>query len=282
MGQPPQGASETTDSMMKGYIDNLDQFINATTRNIIPSEQAQVDAARVINPQQQQNSLDIARQFLPQFTDVGLQQQNQENMGRAKNDTALLEGPGKDLVRANLEAQKIADPEFYSTRAGAGKSMDMLFNSLDDPNGELNGSERAEIERSLARDNFGRGIEAPTSTSAVSNAMNFGAAGDARKRSKQDAINKAVASASQVMPAMKSGVDVLQLTTGRPSQVNQGVGRFGENQQVGGMATNLGSQLMNQVGQNSRQTADINSKKRTAFDTVMGVMDSAGSLASAI
>jgi len=112
--------------------------------------------------------------------------------------------------------------------------------------------------------------------------MNFGAAGVARKRSKQDAINKAVASASQVMPAMKSGVDVLQLTTGRPSQVNQGVGRFGENQQVGGMATNLGSQLMNQVGQNSRQTADINSKKRTAFDSVLGVMDSAGSLASAI
>jgi len=282
MGQSPQAPQETTDSMMKGYIDNLDQFINATTRNIIPSEQAQLDARKVINPQQQQLDLDIAKQFLPQFTDLGLQQQRQENMGKAENDTALLQGPGKDLVRANLEAQKIADPEYYATRAGTGKSMDMLFNSLDDPNSELDGSERAEIDRSLARDNFGRGIEAPTATSAVSNAMNFGAAGAARKRSKQEAINKAVASASQAMPAMKSGVDVLQLTTGRPSQVNQGLGRFGDNQQVGGMATSLGSQLMNQVGDNARQTADINSKKRTAFDTVMGVMDQASSMAKAI
>lgn len=282
MGQDAQPQQETTDSMMKGYVDNLDNFINATTRNILPSEQAILDAKRVINPQQQQLDYDIASRFLPQYTQLGLEQQGQENMGRAANDTALLEGPGKNLVRAYTDAQRLADPEYYKSREGTGRSLDMLFNSLDDPNSELDGSERAEIDRSLARDNAGRGIEAPTATSTVQNAMNFGAAGAARKRSKQDAIDKAVQVAGQAMPSLKSGVDVLQLTTNRPSQVNQGLARFGENKEVGGTAMGLGQSLMNQVGQNARQTADINSKKRTAFDSVMGVMDQASSLASAI
>lgn len=267
---------------MKGYIDNLDQFINATTRNILPSEQATLDAKRIINPQQQQLDYDIARQFLPKFTQLGLEQQGQENMGRAENDTALLNGPGKDLVRANLEAQKIADPEFFANRARTGDKLGLLLDTLDDPNSGLDGSERAEIERSLARDNQAKGLETPTNISAVSNAMNFGSAGAARKRAKQDSINKAMQSAAQTLPQLKSGVDVLQLTTNRPSQVNQGVNRFGENQQVGQTALGLGSQLMNQVGQNSRQTADINSKKRTAFDSVMQTMNSTGSLLSSI
>lgn len=282
MGQPAQPAQETTDAMLKGYIDNLDSFTGATTRNILPSEQAILDAKRVINPQQQQFDLEQAQRFLPQFTELGLQQQGQENMGRAANDTALLEGPGKNLVRAYTDAQRLADPEYYKAREGTGRSMDMLFNSLDDPNSELDGSERAEIDRSLARDNAGRGIEAPTATSTVQNAMNFGAAGAARKRSKQDAIDKAVQVAGQAMPSLKSGVDVLQLTTNRPSQVNQGLARFGENKDVGGTAMGLGQSLMNQVGQNARQTADINSKKRTAFDSVLGVMDSASNLAGSI
>jgi len=282
MGQSPQGQQETTDSMMRGYVDNLDSFINATTRNILPSEQATLDAKKIINPQQQQLDYDIARQFLPQFTELGLQQQNQENMGRAVNDTALLNGPGKDLVRANLEAQKIADPEFFANRERTGDKLGMLLDTLDDPDSGLDGSERAEIERSLARDNQAKGLETPTNISAVSNAMNFGSAGAARKRSKQDAINKAMQSASQTLPQLRSGVDVLQLTTNRPSQVNQGVNRFGENQQVGQTALGLGSQLMGQVGLNARQTADINSKKRTAFDSVMQTMNSTGSLLSSI
>jgi len=282
MGQPLQPSGETTDAMMKSYVDNLDAYTQATNRNIIPTEQSLLDARRVINPQQQQLDLDISKQFLPQFTQLGLDQQRQQAMGQAQNDADILSGPGQDLVRANLEAQKLADPEFYKTRTGASDQLARLFGSLDDPNGGLGPTERAEIERSLARDNYSRGNETPTSTSAVESAMKFGQAGAARKASKQQAVNAAVQTAGQIMPGLKSGVDVLQLTTGRPSQANTGLMRFGDNQQVGGATMNMGSQLMSQVGDNSRQTADINSKKRTAFDSVMGVMDQASSMASAI
>lgn len=282
MGQSAVPAGESTDAMLKGYIDNLDKLTQATTRNIPASEQALLDADRQFQPQRQELSYDIASRFLPMFTKLGTDVAGQEAMQRAGNDVSLLKGPGRELVAANLEAQKLADPEFYKQRGRTSDSLDMLYDSLDDPNEGLSGSERAEIERSTARTNQQRGIEAPTATSAVSAAMNFGQAGAARKAAKQQAINAAVQTAGQTMPALRSGVDVLQLTTGRPSQANTGVQRFGENQQTGGFSQNMGSQLLSQVGQNTRQNADINSKRRTAFDSVMGVMDQASSLAKAI
>ena len=282
MGQPAQPAQETTDNMMQGYIKNLDGLTQATTRNIQPTEQALLDAKKAIGPQQAQYDLEHMQRFLPQFTKLGLEQQSQQNMGQAANDAALLRGPGQDLVSANLEAQKLADPEYYATRAAASDQLARLMGTLDDPNGGLSATERAEIERSTARTNSQRGIESPTGTSAVESAMNFGSAGANRKNQKQQAINAAVQTAGQVMPALRSGVDVLQLTTGRPSQQNVGVMGMPNSGDVGKTSMNLGTQLMNQVGENSRQTADINSRKRTAFDTVNSVMQNASQMTSAI
>jgi len=267
---------------MQGYIKNLDGLTQATTRNIQPTEQALLDAKRAIGPQQAQYDLEHMQRFLPQFTKLGLEQQSQQNMGQAANDAALLRGPGQDLVSANLEAQKLADPEYYATRAAASDQLARLMGTLDDPNGGLSATERAEIERSTARTNSQRGIESPTGTSAVESAMNFGSAGANRKNQKQQAINAAVQTAGQVMPALRSGVDVLQLTTGRPSQQNVGVMGMPNSGDVGKTSMNLGTQLMNQVGENSRQTSDINSKKRSAFDSVMSVMSQASDLAGAI
>lgn len=282
MGQKPQGAQESTDAMMQGYIKNLDDFVGATTRNMLPTEQAMLDVRRAINPAQQQIDYDIASKYLPMFSDLGVAQQGREAMGRAANDVELLRGPGRALVQENLAAQKLADPEYFNTRARTGQGVDLLFDSLDDPNEGLSGTERAEIERSTARTNAQRGIEAPTATSAVSAAMNFGNAGAARKSQKQQAIAQAMQAASMAMPALRSGVDVLQLTTGRPSMPNQGLARFGENQAVGQTSMGLGSQLMGEVGNNTRQTADINSKKRNAFDSVMQTMNSTSGLLGSI
>ena len=282
MGQDAVGSQESTDAMMQGYVKNIDDFLNATTRNVTPTEQALIDSRRIINPQQQQLDLDIARQFLPQFSELGVQQQGAEQMGRARNDVALLEGPGRDLVRANLEAQKLADPEYFRSRGSSADALEMLMDSLDDPNEGLSGSERAEIDRSIARTNSQRGLEAPTATSAVESAMNFGSAGAQRKSAKQDQIAKAMGATSAVMPSLRSGVDVLQLTTGRPSVANTGLQRFGENQGVGNMATSMGGQLMGEIGQNTRQNQQINANRRTAFDSVMQTMNSTANLAGSI
>ncbi len=282
MGATLQPGQETMDSQMKAYIDNLDAYTGATTRNMLPTEQAMLDTRMAIGPQQREYELSQAEKYLPRFTQVGLDQQQQQNMGQARNDTALLNGPGRDLVSANLAAQKLADPEYYASRALAAEQLQRLNGSLDDPNGGLSPTERAEIERSTARTNAQRGLEAPTGTSAVESAMNFGNAGAARKLQKQQAINSAVQTAGQIMPSMRSGVDVLQLTTGRPSQQNQGLGQMGANREVGQASMNMGNQLFQQAGENSRQTADINSKKRSAMDTALEIGSQVSSMASGI
>jgi len=280
MAQPKQPGQETTNDMMKGYIDNLDALTQKTTGNVLPTEQALLDARKVIDPQQHQLELELAQKYLPQFTKLGLEQQEQEAMGRAGADTRLLQGPGKELVAANLEAQKIADPEFYRTRAAAEGQIQRLMASLQDPDSGLSPTERAEIERSQARTNQQRGNETPTGTSAVEAAMEFGKAGQDRRSSKQQAINAAIQTATQAMPTMKSGVDVLQLTTGRPSSPNMGLMKMGDPREVGATSMGLGQQLMSQVGDNQRQTSQINSQKRTAFDTVMKSMDTASKMSS--
>lgn len=282
MGEPKQGSQETTDQMMQGYLKNLDALTQKTVANIQPTEQGLMDARRAIEPQQNEFEAGLAEQYLPRFTQIGLDQQRQQQMGQAATDRDVLNGPGRELVQANLAAQKIADPEYYKSREGTGAQLSRLFGSLSDPNEGLDATERAEIDRSLARTNQQRGIEAPTATSAVDSAMNFGAAGAARKANKQQAINAAVQTAGSVMPSLRSGVDVLQLTTGRPSMQNVGVGMQPASGNVGQTSMNLGSQLFSQAGNNARQTSDINSKKRTAFDTVMKTMDSTGGLISSI
>ena len=280
MGQPAQAPGETTDQMMSSYLKHFDEYLNKNTSAVLPTEKAMLEARQQIDPAQKELELSLAQKYLPQFTDVGLAQQRQQQMGQAGIDRDVLAGPGKDLVKANLEAQKLADPEFYHQREGTSAAMDKLYGSLDDPNEGLSPAERMEVERSLARTNQQRGIESPTATSAVDAAMNFGQAGATRKAGKQQAINAAVQTAGNVMPSLRSGVDVLQLTTGRPSVANQGLGQMGQNREVGDTSMNLGNQLFSQIGTNARQDADINSKKRTAFQSVMDIGNTMGNMAS--
>lgn len=152
--------------------------------------------------------------------------------------------------------------------------------SLQDPDSGLSPTEREEINRNLARSNVQRGNETPTATSAVEAAMRFGKEGEARRASKQQAINAAIQTATQAMPTMKSGVDVLQLTTGRPSMQNMGLAKFGDPREVGSTSMGLGQQLMSQIGDNQRQTAQINSQKKSALDNVLRTMDTASKMAS--
>jgi hypothetical protein len=55
---------------------------------------------------------------------------------------------------------------------------------------------------------------------------------------------------------------------------------MGQNREVGETTMNLGNQLFNQVGDNARQTAQINSQKRTPFQSVMDIGNTMGNMAS--
>lgn len=252
----------------------MPDLVRVTGQNMLPMEQAMLDTQRAIAPGQQQLSLDLAQQFMPQFTELGLQQGRQQAMGQAANDAALMAGPGRELAANTLAIQQVLDPEFYRSRAQAGDALSRLFGSLSDPNTGLSGAEREEVTRSMARDNAARGNVDPTQLSTVEAAMSMGSAGAARKSQKQQSIANAVGAAAGSMPAMRTGIDALQLTTGRPSQPNFGLSQFGGVQSVGNNTMQLGGQLMQQAGSFAGNQQNNLAAKKDIFDKTSQIMGS--------
>lgn len=275
-GDPPAPSTqESMDSILKAYTANLPQLMKVTGQNILPYEQSVVDANKALAPQQNQLSYDMLSQYGPQFTELGNKLNGIAGMGQAQNDLAVLQGPGKELAAAQLAAQKLADPEFYKTRELGLGAMEKLFGALPDPNGGLSGAEREEVTRSLARDNSARGNENPSASTTVENAMRFGAAGEARKKANEDRIANAVGAATQFMPASKSGIDVLNTTTGRPTISNPGQTQFmGVGKDTGAATQNLGGQLFGATSTANQQSNQINANRRDSLDRFSQVMGS--------
>ena len=273
-GAPAPGTQESMAEVMKAYREN-----------IIPMIQQQVTAARQyepemqklreeISPREQQLNADLYRQFGPQFARTGSDIARQNAQAQAETDLGIVSGTGRELVREAMRTQKEADPEAYRARELALANLEQLQGSLTDPNAGLSGAERAEIDRSLARENFARGTGAtPTATSTVSNAMAFGQAGEARKAQRQSAIANAAQLAAGAVQPLSSRIDTFQLTTGRPS-VNQGEARTGGAREVGQESNAMGMNLFGNASQMRQQENQINAQRKSALDQFSQVMGS--------
>ena len=276
MGDGPtfQNSQETTADMMRAFVDNLPTLLQTVAANTGTVERAQQALSRELAPQQAALQADIADQFMPRFTQIGLDQARQQSLGTARADAEMLAGPGRDVVTNLTAAQRLADPEYFRQRELALGGLEKMFGSLSDPNQGLSETERAEIQRTLARENAGRGNIGPTSIGAVEAAMNFGGAAEARKTAKQGAIAQAVQTAAGAAPSMRSGVDAFQVTTGKPSS-NAGLTRFGQTDvNQGGATQNFGQSFLQQTGQFAGQNQMNQANRKDMFDKFSQVMGS--------
>ena len=273
-GSPAATTQESMAEVMKAYREN-----------IIPMIQQQVQAARQYEPEMQKLREEISpkeqalnkrlyEEFGPEFARIGSQIARQNAQAQAETDLGIVSGTGRDLVREAMKTQKEADPEAYRARELALANLEQLQGSLTDPNAGLSGAERAEIDRSMARENFARGTGAtPTATSTVSNAMAFGQAGEARKAQRQSAIANAAQLAAGAVQPLSSRIDTFQLTTGRPS-VNQGEARTGGAREVGQESNAMGMNLFGNSSQMRQQENQINASRKSALDQFSQVMGS--------
>ena len=273
-GSPAPGTQESMAEVMKAYREN-----------IIPMIQQQVTAARQYEPEMQKLREEISpkeqalnkrlyEEFGPEFARIGSQIARQNAQAQAETDLGIVSGTGRELVREAMRTQKEADPEAYRARELALANLEQLQGSLTDPNAGLSGAERAEIDRSLARQDFARGTGAtPTATSTVSNAMAFGQAGEARKAQRQSAIANAAQLAAGAVQPLSSRIDTFQLTTGRPS-INQGEARTGGAREVGQESNAMGMNLFGNASQMRQQENQINAQRKSALDQFSQVMGS--------
>lgn len=272
-GDPPAPTTqESMDQILRAYTANMPAMIDAQAEAARRYEPEMMNLREQISPRQNQLDLELLQRFGPQFARVNQSIAGQNAMDQARNDLAVVTGPGRELVREAMVTQREADPEAYRARELAVEQLGRLNSSLVDPDAGLSGSERTEIDRSLARDNFSRGVGAnPTATSTVANAMSFGQAGEARRNSRQNAIAEAAKISSGAVQPLSSRVDTFQLTTGRPAfQGPQGSG----SREVGADTNQLGTNLLNNTTNVRQQENTINANRRDALDRVSQVMGS--------
>lgn len=268
--QAPQPVGESTAAMLQAYIQNMPGLVKATGEQITPYGQYQLASQRELAPQYAQLQSDLYNTYGTELNRIGADILQQNALAQAQSDLAVSQGPGKELAQQQLELARITDPEFYAAREKAGTQVGNLLDSINLSG--LSGSERAEMERALAREQSSRGLaQAPSNIATLEAANQFGSALQQKRSALGDALNVA----SQFMTGARSGVDSFQVATGRQSMPNPGNAQFqGVNQNAGQDVMSMGQGFMSEIGQNQRTAMDINSQRRDSLDRVTGVLGS--------
>ena len=264
---PAPSSGESLAESMRGYTQQLPAMIQAQIAAAGQYEPAMLALRQAISPQQNALDLQLYQQYGPEFARVAQQIAAQNAQSQATSDLALQRGTGRELVQAAMEAQRAADPEAYRARELGVEQLNRLNAGLTNPDAGLSESERMEIDRSLARDNYARGVGAsPTANSTVANALAFGQAGEARRNQRLGAIANAAQISTQAVQPLSSRVDAFQLTTGRPSVTGQ---QQSGTREVGQDTNQMGQNLFDTSAQFRLQQNQINSQRRDSLDRTL-------------
>jgi len=224
---PTPSVQETTEKALRAYRDNYPAYA-AMLRQEAGKELARQQELYPEQLKLAQQQLGAAKAFVPQYGQLASDEAYREAMSEAGKQVDVLRGPGGQLIDEAFAKSRQVDPEFYGRRAQTGAMLGDLLRSFAAPGtvsadnpfgtftGELSGSERAEIERSLAQNRARSGsMGGPMAMSdVVANAMMFGQG----VQNRRDALGRALGQATSFLPAARSGFDPFQVAMGRPSQ----------------------------------------------------------------
>ena len=224
---PTPSVKDTTAEALAAYRDNYPAYA-AMLRQEAGKELARQQELYPEQLKLAQQQLGAAKAFVPQYGQLASDEAYREAMSEAGKQVDVLRGPGGQLIDEAFAKSRQVDPEFYGRRAQTGAMLGDLLRSFAAPGtvsadnpfgtftGELSGSERAEIERSLAQNRARSGsMGGPMAMSdVVANAMMFGQG----VQNRRDALGRALGQATSFLPAARSGFDPFQVAMGRPSQ----------------------------------------------------------------
>ncbi len=254
------------------------QIMSEVNANVGPQAQAQLDAARATSGPMSQLMTDLYRQYGPQLaqigSDIGLQTQRNQ---AGNNATVANSAEGQAALKANIDADRAANPQFYATRELESQRLADLMNSVD-LTGKLSGSETRAIDQSLAQQNNRTGtVNIPSATQTTSNAMTYGNETYKRQEQAKSDLSNALGQASGFLPVSKSSVDAWTTATGGPTTstgtANASQGFFSgptDNSQ----ATQTGAGLFGSLsggGMNlSGNTTSTNANKDSPWQSLVG------------
>ena len=286
---PTPSVQETTEKALRAYKDNYPEYA-AMLRQEAGKELARQQELYPEQLKLAQQQLAAAKAFVPQYGQLASDEALREAMEEAGKQVDVLRGPGGQLIDEAFAKSQQVDPEFYGRRAQTGAMLGDLLRSFAAPGtvsadnpfgtftGELSGSERAEIERSLAQNRARSGsMGGPMAMSdVVSNAMMFGQG----VQNRRDALGRALGQATSFLPAARSGFDPFQVAMGRPSQ------QFGAQQFAPPTAVSptqgAAGQFMGNVMAGARQSAGFQANQPSLLTNMGSVMKTFPGLAGGL
>lgn len=265
-GDPPaQSANETTAQQMIAMKNHYPGLMAVINSQIMPNELAQLESSKITSPAYAELQDQIYKTFGISLNDTGNRIADTNAQASAKRDLDTLNTYGKDVAQASLDAARVADPEYYNTRAALGKQYaDLLGNGAN-----LSGGEIAQITRGA------NAMDLATGNSGINSATNTAAKLATFGKAASDKLNTAIQLVQTGLPALKSGVDTNLITTGKSAVPNSGDAKFmGATQGAGSQAVGLGNSFLQQTGENARQTNTINANRRSGLDRTLGAVSS--------
>jgi len=286
-GQVPSQEYTQQANQIRAITDLLPYYMQATNAANLQGALGNLAVSQATSGPYAQLMTQLYNQYGPALNAIGNEINRRNALAQASTESQVMAGPGGDLVKQAYGLSQIYDQPYYQTRALEQQRLADLMNSVD-LTGGLSGSELKAIQQGQARQNYMGGVaNAPSVSQAVANTMQYGQAGYQRKMQQQSILSDAIGRASGFLPAAKSGVDVFQVATGRPSMPNPGAALFPGTQQGGGGGAALGSQLLGGLGQlqglNTQTNIaqmQINAQKKDWADYLSQVTGSVGNLAS--
>ncbi len=262
---------------MQAYTKNFPAYMSSLISQIQPAGQALADAQGKLAPQQAQTQLDQFKEFGPQFNAVGSDINKQNALAEADSQRAVISGPGRELVKEARETSDVYDKPWFDTRDLNASKIQELLKSIDIT--KLTGSEEAQVERGLNRENASRGTSgAPSQIETIRAAGTFG---DALNK-KKAMLGEAITAANQFTQVGRSGVDTFQVATGKPSAINTGQPRLdaGLNDNTSDKVFNQSSGFMNNLTGLQTTAMGINANRRSGLDVGMGAATGAAGIAN--
>lgn len=235
-----------TKHLYDAYNKYLPQTLSATTGQIVPTAQAQLQAAQATEPGYQQLNLDQTAQYAPALAQIGSDIQRQQALSGAQTNLQQLMGPGgQSAVAADIVA-RAANPNYYKVQDASSEQAKNLINSINlnglSP-GEANSIERSNNQNLTSTGNLG--INNPNNV--ITNALNFGGAYNQKLEILQNALQTGNSVAAS---AQNTGFNPVNVALGQPQTSTNTPSTFApvSNTAQSGAAQNtfgFGSGLMN-------------------------------------
>lgn len=272
-GKSPQ---EGTGDVVQALKNQLPALIQLITSQYDPAAAAEVGVAKKYSPQIAQIQADVLGDQGKQLAKIGRDISSDEAKQAAETEADIAAGPGQRITQSTVDAQKLADPEYYASRKVMGDAIGKLLGF--DPN-TLSKGEEESVARGIGRT---AGF-VPSATETAKNAMVFGDALSKRRAEYGNAVTQAASATN----SLRGPVNASETTARRTIQPNVGTQAY-----TGVQTPGVG--VANQVGGNLQNTANtamsINMQKELSdwdkymkgLGAVSGTIGTVGSLAKGI